>query len=1544
MRSTRAALGVATVLAVVASASPARALQGPKPSAATPQKLKLPDRPGSIKGLSDEASVNVFSAQVNYSVPMALPKGAGGFGPELAFNYLGELGNGSMGIGWTLGSIAVRRTLRYGVPSYTDADELELNGIGPGGRLIPSGDGKTFWVIGQARTIRVTREGDRFRVDDGTGTQYLLGVSLAGRETDGQGRVSGWLVESVTNPSGQQIQFNYDRESGQTYLDSIAWGPGPVKYSVVPHYHGRKDVTTSYRTGYEVRTSRLLDKVTVMELEGGAATVIKTFTLVYDEDFSASRLETITMSGTDRSGSPDSLPPLTFGYARPTIPTTVSLTGVDAWQLNERDVSLLDVDGDGMSDLVRMELGNHQYKKNLGGTFSAAVPMSGAADVDLGSGTIVDVDGDSRPDLVHIVDGTWRVSRLDHGSWQAPVTWGGSTGVPISGSNVVLADLNGDGRIDVVRGGTGGLLVNFNTKNGLGPTVTAPQISPSEAFVEPGSNNVRFVDFNGDGNADVVYLTDAWMKIYLGRGDGTFVVWNRIFWPWGAAAFDVNDIHIADIDRDGSMDVVRFSAGSVTWYPGTPNGHLADASFARHLNRPENASADVVTTTADVLGFGSQNIIWSSPRGLWALDLTGPAHSGMLVSVDNGQGKTTTFTYRSSAQLAADAEKQGTPWQDKLPVVIPVPVETKIDLGDGAPLRIAHHGVRDGFWDGVERRLGGFLVETTEVAATSDPSASLITETHYHAGLGDERVLRGVTSSVQRSDGNGQVVDVMRMTWQALALVGMPDDPMARRPIKLSDEGNHYQGLASPIVTRTTYDQFDGQGRAQLETELGFTATSGDERITVRHYADDPSTWVRDRVYEQLVQSADGTIVSGTQTYFGGPSGSVLPLGSVGLGFVRRTDGYDGVGWPTQSSVSYDAYGNPVALYADGVSRSVGYDVNLFPSSESVDPGNGGSLLTWHMTWDHVLGTPSTLQDPNSDQTAVAYDSLGREISIAQNGAAPHARFSYDWSAPHPKTYSWVFDGSASQLGAEPFPSGRHWHQTAAVANSEGESLFSATPAGDGTWLISGWAARDERGHVVTMAEPFSASIMEPSSIAPGTRYQTFTYDMLSRLQTQHLPNGGMKTIAYSNGGFCQTVSSSELADVSSCSDGLQRVTRTERDVNSVTLIDSLIHVDSDADVESVDAVYDAADRILSMELQRGTALSVVHEFEYDPLGRLKWARDPDTGPRTLSYDDRNFLRQHQNGVGQIVYFDYDGAGRLTRRGETLDPSAATDYSYSYDSDAEAFQSGCHAAGRLASATEPTGDAGAVGRARFCYDAFGRQDALGRTIATPGGERTGTEQTELSPSGLVLQTVADDGFAVAYQYDPAGRLICARPPPAEQTGKCQRLAIGQVGGSSDDYWVADLLDAAGRVLQDHYGNGATQAYGYDQLGLTASVELKSPVQTPDLFKIAVSRNKYGAPTIVTDEDGGHGLDHSATYTYDGAARLTDATLGAEADPSNQYAFTFRYSPLQNMRLRVVTQGGPASPKDIGVLAGSYRYGERGYGPRQLTSVVAGGAP
>src|SRR5262249_29632488 len=108
MSTFREALGAAAAfMGVAMGTSPAPALQGPLPGAATAHKLKLPNRPGSIQGLADTASLNAFSGQITYTVPLQLPMGPGGFGPSLAFTYVGDLGNGPLGVGWTLGGIAI---------------------------------------------------------------------------------------------------------------------------------------------------------------------------------------------------------------------------------------------------------------------------------------------------------------------------------------------------------------------------------------------------------------------------------------------------------------------------------------------------------------------------------------------------------------------------------------------------------------------------------------------------------------------------------------------------------------------------------------------------------------------------------------------------------------------------------------------------------------------------------------------------------------------------------------------------------------------------------------------------------------------------------------------------------------------------------------------------------------------------------------------------------------------------------------------------------------------------------------------------------------------------------------------------------------------------------------------------------------------------------------------------------------------------------------------------------------------------------------------
>lgn len=1518
--------------AILAGAQTAWALQGPAPGAVSANTVKLPDGPASVHGLGDKVSPNLFMAQVGYSVPIDLPAGVAGFGPHLALTYSGDLGNGPLGIGWSLPGIEIRRSTRHGVPAYDDTDELELMGLGGGGRLIPSSAGSNeYFVEGQGLHFRVVRHETSFEITDSAGTHYFLGQTSEGRLESGT-RVAAWFVQWAVNIVSQEMRFSYKHETGEVYLSSITWGPtvsGAPVYSVSLTNDPRPDVVISYRTGFGVQTGSRLSKIEVKSF----GRTLRRYDLEYNDDttFALTRLQKVTMNGLD--GNDSGIAPVTFTYAKPQPVATTAIAGVGGWVLNQRGVSFADVDGDGAADLLRLEAGNHTYRQNHNGVYLGERVLRGASDVDLEGSSLIDLDGDSRPELVRIVDDTWRAYRLVGETWTSMGEWPGTRNVPLHDAAWVLADVNGDGRTDAIQGRTSGISVRFNGVAGMRPPTSLGPISPGNVEVQPGAPNVRFHDMNGDGIVDVVWLTDGWMKILLGRGDGTFVPYDRITYPWRDTSVAVEDIQLADLNRDGLVDLIRTTAAQVQYFAGRPNLHFAPSP--RMVDRPEGASSDAVVTIADANGNGSQDVVWSSSRGMWLMDLAGTTSAGMLTAINNGMGQITRIDYSSSAAISAEADRSGAPWDHKLPTAIPVPTRIEVDSGGGVPPIVSEHSVRDGIWDGVERRFGGFLQSLTRSIGETK-ATTLVDEQRYHAGLGADRVLRGKTWWTKRSSDDGYVFDVKETTWsanQVLALANVPDpqwvaawktlpQPGAQIPsgadlLRVAGpqtEGTFiYEGMPVPVETRVNY-QYDQDARPNQETHLGVPSVIGDERIVKRQYATtDSSTWIRDKVMDEQVTDLTGVIATETKTLYGTPSGPVLGLGQIGLGYVRQinqvlaSEHRDVM----QSSTQYDNCGNPIVTYASGVTRTLTYENCLFARTETVSP-DGMSALTWSMTWEPVRGVPRELTDPSGVITHVDYDDTARPASVRIVPYAPHIRYTYSWDHPLPTTSTSVFDGPWSSLTSPNAPPGTGWRTTTSVANGGGQALYATLAVGDGRTIVSGWKVYDERGHVTMAAEPFYAAQLPPVGPVMDTREQTFEYDASGRLVTQTLPNGAVKNVVF--GQLYQIVKSPELADVRSDLDGLGRVVETQRLVQ-----EGVAKIPGQE--ESVVAKYDAADRILEMALQSRAA---VHSFQYDTLGRLTFATDPDTGDRHLYYNDKNQLIDHVNGAGQHVYFDYDLAGRLTRRGETLTSNALSDYVYTYDSDATAVSTGCNVKGRLSSVVEPTGVLGPTGEVHLCYDALGRSSKLARTIVAGAGSRSASEVTDMSPSGLTLGETFDDGFATTYLYDGAGRAT-------------------SVSSGGQVLWQATSIDAAGRVNNETYGNGATEAYGYDPLGLTNSVDLQSHVggQATDLYKIFVTRTSFGAPKTVDDLDG-QGLNHSATYTYDDAARLTDATLGGSGDPGGQYAFTFRYDGLQNMIQRQVTQAG--MPKDIGVLTGVYKYAERGYGPRQLTSVIPGGAP
>src|SRR5438552_3591009 len=98
----------------VANSAPAEKQASQAPS------ISLPKGGGALRGMSEKFDVSPSTGTASLSVPLPLPGGRSGFGPALALSYDSGMGNGPIGLGWSLGLPAITRKTDKGLPHYDD--------------------------------------------------------------------------------------------------------------------------------------------------------------------------------------------------------------------------------------------------------------------------------------------------------------------------------------------------------------------------------------------------------------------------------------------------------------------------------------------------------------------------------------------------------------------------------------------------------------------------------------------------------------------------------------------------------------------------------------------------------------------------------------------------------------------------------------------------------------------------------------------------------------------------------------------------------------------------------------------------------------------------------------------------------------------------------------------------------------------------------------------------------------------------------------------------------------------------------------------------------------------------------------------------------------------------------------------------------------------------------------------------------------------------------------------------------------------------------
>jgi FG-GAP-like repeat len=169
----------------------------------------------------------------------------------------------------------------------------------------------------------------------------------------------------------------------------------------------------------------------------------------------------------------------------------------------------------------------------------------------------------------------------------------------------IAADFNHDGKLDLALGGTG--VIDFFLGNGDGTFQKRPFAARDYCEVQ---GDVRYGDFNGDGNLDLVFAAGnsnnppTHLGVNLGGGNGRFRRGSRS----GRFLNCRSGIAVGDFNSDGNLDVATVDGaekGSVF----LGNG---DGTFQPPEVLPSGASYSPYAITGDFTGDGKLDLVVES--------------------------------------------------------------------------------------------------------------------------------------------------------------------------------------------------------------------------------------------------------------------------------------------------------------------------------------------------------------------------------------------------------------------------------------------------------------------------------------------------------------------------------------------------------------------------------------------------------------------------------------------------------------------------------------------------------------------------------------------------------------------------------------------------------------------------------------------------------------------------------------------------------------------------------------------------------------------
>jgi RHS repeat-associated protein len=781
--------------------------------------------------------------------------------------------------------------------SVSKDNVLTLYGKDSDSRIFDPGDPAHIfsWLICESRDDKGNAVLYAYKPEDGTGvdltqthqsnrgdrddsrrktSRYLKHIRYGNRLPllDDAGHRPRWLAVEQTEKARWMFEVVFD------YGDHDRAVPKPGDYKEAdaaetlkwPWFY-RQDPFSTYRAGFEVRTTRLCQRVLMFhhfESEEGVGSdcLVRSTDLIYSDESNSEDsprplytfLRGVTQTGyrRDKGGyTRRSLPPVEFEYSRPDVQEAVE--EVDRASLENLPIGLdgsayqwIDLHGEGVPGILTEQPRAWLYKRNLSPASERAVefgPLECAAtkpNLTLAGGQaqFMDLAGDGQPDLV-VLDGP-APGLYEHDgaeSWQPFRPFISRLNRDTRDPHVRFVDLDGDGHADALITEDNAFTWHASVaEDGFGPAQVVHQAPDEEKgprlVFGDGTQSIYLADMSGDGLTDLVRIRNGEVCYWPNLGYGRFgarVTMDRAPHFDHPDQFDHKRVRLADIDGTGTTDIIYLHRDGVRLY----FNQSGNSWSTPHILSGFPKIDDVVSIVpVDLKGNGTACLVWSSPlpgdapRPMRYVNLMGGQKPHLLIKTINNLGAETRVQYAPSTKFYLKDRNEGKAWITKLP--FPVHVVERVETYDhvGKNRFVARYEYHHGYFDGVEREFRGFgMVEqrdTEEFAALSAGDQfpvttntnecahvpPVLTKTWFHTGvcLGRDHVSDFFAGRVEGDRGE-YYREPARLENSVEARKRLLDDTVVLDGLTVEEEREACRALKGSMLRQEVYS-LDGPG------------------------------------------------------------------------------------------------------------------------------------------------------------------------------------------------------------------------------------------------------------------------------------------------------------------------------------------------------------------------------------------------------------------------------------------------------------------------------------------------------------------------------------------------------------------------------------------------------------------------------------------------------------------------------------------------------------------------------------------------------------